>query len=113
MTAGNIADCVALITLFNQSVREEENELRRAEWYFLSWKFYNSYELDDIWVKIRKKIVSENQKCQCSSQKHWDSQVFPNFVSLWCFLQHITGENLSPIVLNYFKLGRGIWASLV
>ena len=36
MTAGNIADCVALITLFNQSVREEENELRRAEWYFLS-----------------------------------------------------------------------------
>lgn len=31
MTAGNIADCVALIMLFNQSVREEENELRRAE----------------------------------------------------------------------------------
>lgn len=30
MTAGNIADCVALITLFNQS-REEENELGRAK----------------------------------------------------------------------------------
>ena len=30
MTAGNIADCVALITLFNQS-REEENELGRAD----------------------------------------------------------------------------------
>lgn len=31
MTAGNTAHCIALITLFNQSVREGENELERAE----------------------------------------------------------------------------------